>query len=305
MAKERTCFSSCSIRVCVLFVFCSVFASSYAFSGQAVAICMESLDSPCNQVDDLNAGYYGNLWLNVMDSYDTTVLDYTIFWNEVTDRTKHASGQDHINNNLDAADRSLFVSHGGRLNLNGVYYYQIWLTSDVGDPESYSCEASSFNWLIGNDDAEFVHGLSCQSAYHTTVFNESTGYHALSNALHGYGGFHGTANNGNWDNADDFAEDAWETTDSVSWAWVDDLTEIAFFDGSSGYDCATSPYSFGDLCAVAIAQGTTDSLAIDRLWHEDYNTDFQDPQGEGVAYLWIAGCDPCNGGALPSGPPPV
>lgn len=262
---------------------------SEAAQARALTLDWSWTDQNCkNAVNnvDLNAEYYGDLWLDVMDNhYDTRTLDGTIFAAEVTDASLVAWGEDHTDANLDDGDATLLVTHGGS-NVN--YYWIAALTTDNGNGAwNGDCQSYSTQMEVGDNDAEFFHTLSCRSACWGIVYDSTNGYHLMADALHQFGGFHGTANTGNWNKVNDFAEDAWTSADSVAWAWIENLTYFDYFGENK------------DLCAVNISKGNDDTHALSRANYEDYGSGYADTDGDGDWYRFYCGCDPVGNHADP------
>jgi len=112
----------------------------------------------------------------------------------------------------------------------------------------------------------------------------------MPNLLNEYQGFHGTANTTNWDNLDDFADDAFTSADSVSWAWIENMT---------AWDVWSTPGQT-DLCAMSLVQGNDSSDATNRKNYEDYETQYLDPTATSpwTKYHFYCDCDPPGGPAL-------
>ncbi|MDJ0766223.1 MAG: hypothetical protein QNJ97_24790 [Myxococcota bacterium] len=302
--KRKTCKTAYAAIILVSIV--SFNSSSFAY--EAYAITEASLCSA-----DCGGSWstsYASSWINEMNDmpgWTQTCNDCTIFAEEIHDSAHWSSGIDHLNRNMDDGDAMLLVTHGHCVGWDGTVgdwdnclHWRSRLTTAAGHydypPYDAQCYTSSFYMLWGDDDAESVHTLSCNSAQLDLIIESFFGRHpSLDGKLHQFGGWHGTSNSKNYNKVDDFAAaSAISEGDPIAWAWLENLTYFNAF--------PDAPPGSRDLCPVSITHGHSIEDVYNRRDNESYYNmqNYSDPPT--MTYEWsifaYSRCDPPNGLAV-------
>ncbi len=237
-------------------------------------------DGDGNKISNVNAEWYGNAWLDIMEEHWSTITaDNSIYASEITDANDCTWGEDHTAQNLDDGDGTLIVTHGAARPSGNPTYWRARLSSDSGNGGNDTCASRSTNMTLGDNDAEFVHAASCHSA-DWSLF--SVGYNAMDDRLHQFGGFHGLSWTNGMGGIDDFPEDGFTSAGGLSIAWIENMTVW----NVSGSD---------DQCAVSLVQGNNATDATNRKNYEDYDPgQYLDPSGGWTKFHFYCNCSPAG-----------
>lgn len=268
-----------------------------SLSVDVVAKSITTWDAGCggntlSAMDDMIGGWYNEVTDSAADpnghgssawTARGNFVDGTFVDSEFIDDGKRSWGKDHVGTNLDAVDAYIYGLHGG--NASGDRWFgQV----RVDEPGEGNCAAYQGFMLLGNDQLEFLHLVSCYSMDQNDWWpNWSSSF----GGLHQISGFHGIAWAGDilvkrWQ---DFGNDAFET--SLYAAFTDNL----FYADIKGTD---------DMCPVQRGVGSTCDDGTTRMVNEQYDNVFSDPPGVSTGNcgraFYIKGCDPQGKGPLPT-----
>jgi len=193
-------------------------------------------------------------------------------------------GNDDLDDRSDEADALLVGMHGGEQSNFGNDYFGA-VRSDNACGTACNCTTAQQHMRFGDLDLEFLHFSSCFSM----DWADRDEWELSFDGVHQINGFHGimwisTSYNGRYSG---FSDDAFNI--SICESWVDNQYNGGFWTGGH------------DHCPVSRVAGNSSAEINDRLWEEEYDRVYSEPNSPShFGTMWIGGCDPKEKGALPN-----
>ena len=203
---------------------------------------------------------------------------------DFVDPRQQSWGNDDLSDRADEPDALLVGLHGGELSSFGNDWFGA-VRSDNSCGSGCDCTARQPDMILGDMDLEFLHLSSCFSM----DWVDRDEWETTFDGLHQVNGFAGimwisTTYNGRYSG---FSDDAFDI--SIAESWVDNQYSDGFWTGGH------------DHCPVTRVAGNSSSEIDDRLWREEYDWTYSEPNSPShFGTMWIGGCDPKEKGALPN-----